>query len=113
VRFRHDACIIRPERSLTMTEIMAGSISGPDVGRFERLVQKNKMSAEQATAARQRLRKAAKATALVRTLSSQSSSKFNSPFGFLGTPGDRSFPIPMGSLAPALAPASLAPLNIA
>ena len=45
-RHRHDACVIRPERSLSVKQIQSGEyFSRPDVGKFEALMRKELMAA--------------------------------------------------------------------
>ena len=68
VRPRHDACLIRPDRSLNLEEIMSGALSGPDAGRYQRLLQKNQMSSDEAARARRRWRAAAKVASLTAKL---------------------------------------------
>ena len=68
IRMRHDACLTRPERALSVQEIMAGALSGPDVERYKRQLAKQKMTSDQAAAARRRLRAAGRAAALTARL---------------------------------------------
>ena len=45
-RHRHDACVIRPERSLSVKQIQSGEyFTRPDVGKFEALMRKELMAA--------------------------------------------------------------------
>lgn len=66
MRHRHDACLIRPERSLNLQEILHGALDGPDAARYERLLAKEKMTSEQARAARRHWHAAAKVAMMTR-----------------------------------------------
>ena len=64
-RTRHDACLIRPERSLNLQEIMNGALDGPSEDKYKRLLAKNKMTAEQAANARKRWSVSSKSAAFI------------------------------------------------
>ena len=85
LRTRHDACLVRPERSLSVQEIMSGALSGPDLQRHERLLAKQKMTSEQAAAARRRWRTAARIAAMSTTQAGKSKLSFPLPTAF-GSP---------------------------
>jgi hypothetical protein len=74
-RIRHDACVIRPERSLCMKDILNGALSRPDAAFCERLLARNKMTADEAAkAARRRLRAAANLSGRLSLLRTKSQS---------------------------------------